>query len=335
MAREEALKDEELKQEEEMKKAQEATEARAQAQAAQGGGASTPPEEQKWREQLQREEEAIQLQRKEQTRLRKEEEFERLRKEEELRKQRQQEAQEGQSPPESPPPESQEHAPPQLPPLAASPLSCPFVPDESSDRERTAAYFSKHSSSFDGGLLRALTEYVPPGASLLDLAADAGQLYNALDRAGHDAAYMGLDSYRNVMELAGQTFELRDGTTGVVPALCWADLNRQFDLGSKFDYVVAIVDEEDLRTVRPEGRQSFLDNLVRLAGKAVILAWKPEDKIRGQKEKFNLKYEMGRRWTKVDGTATHKLRKASEDEFLKKQLNVFRIVEGKSRPIVL
>ena len=204
--------------------------------------------------------------------------------------------------------------------------TCPFEPDEHTGLEFTPQEARESQIGFDRGLMDGLVEIMMIGnvnngevsggerTSVVDLMASAGQMFVALDRWGIDVNYLGLDWARNVMDVVGQSLPIGGDEEYVVPAICWADPSRPFDLEKKFDLAIAISGAG--QHVPPEGEQSFLDNLVRASGDIVVVAWRT---------KLNLIGEMKVRGANYDQKATERLRDLSKWGFLKGHVMVFRL----------
>jgi len=132
----------------------------------------------------------------------------------------------------------------------------------------TVESVAQHHVAFDPGLGKALSVFLG-NASIYDIGAGVGQLGRYFQSIGSNVDYAGFDGGNNIEQLWGKNFGVRGDRTHVVPRVCWIDASVPVTL-PKRDWVVSIEVGEHIPAAH-EG--TFLDNLVTMSQKGVILSW--------------------------------------------------------------
>ena len=160
-----------------------------------------------------------------------------------------------------------------------SPCKCPFSPPAGVNHNGgwfySKALIAKEHVAFDPGFGRALLAFIGTG-KVVDIGAGVGQLgtfiSQQLGSKVKPIQWCGYDGGNNIQDFCGVHAPLRDDPNYRVPKICWIDASVKVDseaLG-KFDWAITIEVGEH---VPKSSEQVFLDNIVSLGKKGVILSW--------------------------------------------------------------
>ena len=112
-------------------------------------------------------------------------------------------------------------------------------------------------------------------SSIYDVGAGVGQLGVLLKKKQSDVDYMGFDGGDNIQDIWGQHTPVRGDPSHVIPEVCWIDASTAVTVTPR-DWVVSFEVGEHIPAAK-EG--VFIDNLVGMCTKGVVLSWA----VKGQK----------------------------------------------------
>ncbi|KAL7539051.1 hypothetical protein ACHAXR_009004 [Thalassiosira sp. AJA248-18] len=223
---------------------------------------------------------------------------------------------------------------------------CPFSPPSTTSQHNGGWFYDlklieTQHVGFDIGFGNALAQYIGEG-SVIDLGAGVGQLgmflkknkYNGIEWFGFDADH---DAIRpggnNIQELKGVHAPLMGDSVYVIPNLCWIDASQPVDMEPK-DWVVSIEVGEHIDKVDED---TFIENLVRLSKRGVVLSWAVEGQGGHQhincQNNIHIIRQMESRGMSYNEEQSLKFRRSvSELPWLKKTLMVFN--HGRGPPVI-
>lgn len=137
---------------------------------------------------------------------------------------------------------------------------------------KNRAIISKYHYSFDEGFGQSLMAFFKD-EHIADIGAGVGQLGYFLRKHNSSVNWIGYDGGTGVKELSGQRVSIIGDPDFIVPEIHWMDAAvpvTSVGLVKGFDWVISIEVGEHI----PKRFESvFLDNLVKMGRKGVVLSW--------------------------------------------------------------
>ena len=148
---------------------------------------------------------------------------------------------------------------------------CPFTPPSTKEQHNGGWLYTKElirtqHVAFDKGFGTALVKYWG-NTTVYDIGAGVGQF--EVFSHGSSVRTWAFDGGNNIETIEGMHTPLRKDPTYVVPKVCWIDASVPLTMEPKV-WVLSIEVGEHIAKAR---EHIFLDNLVRLATRGVVLTW--------------------------------------------------------------
>jgi microcompartment protein CcmK/EutM len=148
---------------------------------------------------------------------------------------------------------------------------CPFTPPTTKEQHNGGWLYTKkliltEHVSFDEGFGNALVEYWG-NTTVYDIGAGVGQF--KVFSKGSSVRTWAFDGGNNIAKFEGIHAPLRKDPNYIVPKVCWIDASVPLTMAPK-EWVMSIEVGEHIAKAR---EHIFLDNLVRLATRGVVLTW--------------------------------------------------------------
>ena len=159
------------------------------------------------------------------------------------------------------------------------PCSCPFKPPQGVNSNGGWFYskqlIAKEHVAFDPGFGKALLAFIGSG-KIIDVGAGVGQLGTfigqQLGSKVDPIQWCGYDGGNNIQDFWGELAPLVDDPNYRVPRVCWIDASSKINTRALGDFDWAITIEVG-EHIPKASEQVFLDNIVSLGRKGVILSW--------------------------------------------------------------
>lgn len=159
------------------------------------------------------------------------------------------------------------------------PCICPFAPPQGTNSNGGWFYnkrlISRAHVSFDPGFGEELIRFIKKG-TVVDIGAGVGQLgYFIGQKLGSRTKpiqWCGYDGGNNIHDFWGEHAPLKDDPNYHVPRVCWIDASSKLNSTAmgKYDWSITIEVGEH---IPKSSEQVFLDNIVSLAKKGVVMSW--------------------------------------------------------------
>ena len=152
--------------------------------------------------------------------------------------------------------------------------NCPFQPPSITSQHNTGwlyteQFIANQHVPFNRQLGLKMIEYIG-NCTMYDIGAGVGQFGNLIESERANIEYNGFDGGNNIESFCGKVIKLRGQHNFLVPKiLCWIDAGIPIKLDKK-DWVLSIEVGEHIEKSK---ESVFLDNLVTLSTKGVILSW--------------------------------------------------------------
>jgi hypothetical protein len=149
--------------------------------------------------------------------------------------------------------------------------TCPFTPPSTTQQHNggwmyTKALIQKEHVAFDKGFGNSLVEYFG-NATVYDIGAGVGQF--EVFSQGSSVRTWAFDGGNNIELMEGVQVPVRKDPNYVIPKVCWIDASVPLTMEPK-DWVISIEVGEHIAKAK---ESIFIDNLVKLAIRGVILTW--------------------------------------------------------------
>ena len=178
---------------------------------------------------------------------------------------------------------------------------------------------------FDEGFGKELI-YLLENQSVVDIGAGVGQFGYFLKKHKANVHWTGFDGGNNIEEFWGKNYALGGDKDFVIPEVCWIDASQPIELKRTFDWTISVEVGEH---IDKKYESIFIDNLISLCRKGVILTWAVKGQgghhhINPQNNDYIIS-EMAKRGMVYDEKQTQTLRDAVVKlSYLRKTSMVFR-----------
>ena len=150
---------------------------------------------------------------------------------------------------------------------------CPF--QAPSIKNTNGGYFYsekeilKRHRLFDPGFGTVLIDLLE-NQSVVDIGAGVGQFGYFLKKHNANVDWTGFDGGNNIEEFWGKNYALGGDKDYVIPEVCWIDASQPIKLERTFDWTISVEVGEH---IHKKYESIFIDNLISLSRKGVILTW--------------------------------------------------------------
>ena len=153
--------------------------------------------------------------------------------------------------------------------IVRCPFEAPDTPNYNGGWYYTEELIKAEHFLFDPGFGKALIKLCD-NQSVVDIGGGVGQLGYFIRRQKANVTWIGFDGGNNIESFWNKTISLYGARNFKVQNVCWIDASEPIILGEQFDWTVSIEVGEHI----PQRSESvFLDNLILLCKKGVILTW--------------------------------------------------------------